>query len=68
MAQMQFKSTTAQTFSSLSNETFHNLVLDNTNNLALNSSLTVASKLTFNNGQIITGANTLSIGNGGSVL
>jgi LPXTG-site transpeptidase (sortase) family protein len=47
--------------------TFNNLSLNNANGLTINANETVNSVLTLTNGRIITGANTLIIGIGGSV-
>jgi LPXTG-site transpeptidase (sortase) family protein len=47
--------------------TFNNLSLNNANGLTINANEIVNGVLTFTNGRIITGANTLIIGTGGSV-
>ena len=47
---------------------FNNLSLNNAAGLTINAAETVNGVLTFTNGRIITGANTLIIGTGGSVV
>jgi hypothetical protein len=54
-----FNGSTAQTIGGANATTFNNLTLNNTNGLTLNTNATVNGVLTFTNGKITTGANTL---------
>ena len=64
---VNFNGSNAQTISGSSSSEFNNLTLNNSNGLVLSLDAVVNGTLTFSNGIITTGANTLNLGNSATV-
>ncbi|MFZ5919780.1 MAG: C25 family cysteine peptidase [Chloroflexota bacterium] len=62
-----FNGSSTQTLGGSSSTTFNNLTLDNAGGVSLAAGQTVNGVLTFTDGKLVTGANTLILGSGGSV-